>query len=181
MATDQIARKTGEAKRNKYQAHQRLDGREKQQQIRCRISVERIVPHEHGQRIGKQQQRFPVLKELQLVFQIQFGGLVVRFRQIFQEISQRQHHHAIQNPKNAAPIEDSGQDPRQWDADDKRQGAAHDVESQGTPLPILRGERQDCRNGQDTIAVRGNPHQQAHDEQLDKALGIDEREGRHNR
>ncbi|MPM63191.1 hypothetical protein SDC9_110071 [bioreactor metagenome] len=80
MAADQIAGETGEAKRNQYQAHQRLDGREKQQQVRRSIGVERIVPHEHGKRIGKQQQRFPILKELQLVFQIQFCSLVVRFR-----------------------------------------------------------------------------------------------------
>ena len=108
VAADQIARETGKAKSNQDQAHQRFDGREKQQQVRRGIGVEGIVPHEHRQRISKQQQRFPVLKELQLVFQIQFCGRMVRFRQIFQEIGKRQQHHAIQYPKNAAPIQDGG-------------------------------------------------------------------------
>ena len=181
VATDQISCKTGEAKTNQDQTHQRLDGREKQQQVRCRIGVEGMVPHEHRQRIGKQQQRFPVLKELQLIFQIQFGGFMIRFRQILQEISERNQHHAVQYPKNAAPIQDCGQGARQRDADDKRQGTPHDIESQGTPLPILGRERQDRRDGQHAVAVGGNPHQEPDNQQLHKILGIDEREGRQNR
>ena len=48
-------------------------------------------------------------------------------------------------------------------------------------MPIFGRERQDRRDGQNAIAVGGNPHQEPDDEQLHKILGIDEREGRQNR
>ena len=103
---------------------------------------------------------------------------MIRFRQILQEINERQQHHGIQYPKNAAPIQDCGQGARQRDADDERQGTPHDIESQGTPLPILGRERQNRRNGQHAVAVGGNPHQEPDNQQLHKILGIDERECR---
>ena len=55
------------------------------------------------------------------------------------------------------------------------------VESHGAALSFFGGKRHDGRNGQRTIAVGGNPHEEPDNEHLHKTLGIYKREGHQNR